>query len=1468
MPHTLIDLKRQFTPWTEKDGKSIDAYFAARHSFFTKDWQHILEEFRVVILAEAGSGKTEELKARTRSLQAEGKTAFYATVQDVARDGLDSATGEAAKVSAWRNGNQPAWLFIDSVDEAKLDGIRLETALRKIADGIEGARSRAHIIISGRYTDWEFRADLARLEHYLPVAGDQADLSPPSSDAILIATLDYSSRRKEKKEAVKALVVLMAPLDEERVRGFARGKNIKDLDAFIQAIGDGNLWAFARRPMDLDWLTAYWLKHNRFGTLAAMIEASLTERLRETNLTRRPKDAIATDAAMRAAERIGAAMVFGRSDKLLIPDSEVRAPTATGELDIAHILLDWSEDHRNRLLTRAIFDPATFGRIRLHNDNEGNVRSFLTARWLVERRKANCSWQTLKDMLFAESYGISVIKPSLQKTAAWLSIWDKDVAREVLARGPELLLTAGDPASLPLDTQREALTTLAKNLLANGEHLSFIDLDCLRRFSTPDLVPDIQALWREHKSHEEVRILLLRMIWLGRLSGCDDIVEEAAFGSYYDKYTQVFSGRALLAAANASLRQRYADHIRDTAEKLPAITVWEALEKLYPAEIDTASLLNIIARIPDDARSGVGDSLEYHGPNLVLLVHSRTELELLTNGLLDQLGDRIEEYEGSETAAEKAYFPSIDAAAHALMALAKPDEAPAPALRAAFRIGERRFYRNRQETPEVWGDLHTTVQRREIAFWAAVDHFNGDRRMNGKPIEHESQLEIMGWSPDLKIEDADWLLAAISARTTFEDRSLALQAVFRLWHFTNQPKQLLTRIEKAAAIDARLEERLRMWREPRKISPAEERLNKQVAANRAKHAKQEAKRNKSWIDFVAKIKADPDQLRRLPLTKSGNVDGRLFYLWELLHSMDDYRSQYAIEDTSALIPITGKEVADAERDGLIAMWRQWVPKLESERPAESRNSYSKIDCMGIAGVTLEAEITPGWPKNLTSTDAKLAAKYGTLELNGFPKWMPRLAEAFPQEVCEILIGEIRSELDDASENPRYAVLHDISYGPRDLARIVAPPLLDEVKKRPTIKPANVTLALRALAKGVTDEGAEFYALCIDRFRSCGAELEGDYFAAAFRIDPVAATEVLGVTLDSMKPKAQTLLALRVLPKLFGDRITEEEDQAVALPFDALQRLVLLAYQTIRVEEDNYHPPGVPFSSDTRDSAERSRSLLFNLFAGTRGRATFESLMRMAKLNDFPIPPQRLIEIAHHRAAEDAEHSPWESSEAYALEKECDTSPVTPEDLQRVGLRRIADIQHDLLHADFAQGLTLKAMPSEREVQKWAANELNNRRGRAYSVERESHVADEKEPDIRLRAKVSDASVPIEIKVAESWSLTELEEALDIQLAGRYLRDKDAKRGVLLLVHLMKRTRGWPDAKRRALSFEAVVAHLQAKANNTAAGGPMAPQAEIAVLNVSELSEQKKGTAKRSRRATGKGPNAGKTGANSRNRKTR
>src|SRR5258708_1221679 len=138
--------------------------------------------------------------------------------------------------------------------------------------------------------------------------------------------------------------------------------------------------------------------------------------------------------------------------------------------------------------------------------------------------------------------------------------------------------------------------------------------------------------------------------------------------------------------------------------------------------------------------------------------------------------------------------------------------------------------------------------------------------------------------------------------------------------------------------------------------------------------------------------------------------------------------------------------------------------------------------------------------------------------------------------------------------------------------------------------------------------------------------------------------------------------------------------------------------------------------------------------------------------------------------------------------------------------------HRLLHGDFAQGLTLKSLHGEVDIQNWVADRLRLKQGRFFSVEREPHVADEKEPDVRVRAKATDAHVAMEIKVAETWTLKDLEEALEIQLCGRYLRATEGRHGVLLLVHQDARPKGWMDSTAGVfLSFQEVVARLSARA---------------------------------------------------------
>jgi hypothetical protein len=559
-----IALNRLFFDWRDRDISDPDVVLRFGRRADLLSWEDISARRRAVILAEAGSGKTEEMREQARVRTAAGQFAFFATVEDVDRDGLDGALSAADKsrLVSWRGSEESAWFFVDSIDEAKLGRVRLERAIRRIADGIVGGERRAYIVLSCRFTDWEFTGDLQRLNEGLPIPKDPKLPPPPTAHEVLISTLRHEKIEEPASPSEQPLVVLMAPLDQERARLFASAKGAPDLGSFLDQIQAANLWRFARRPLDLDWLVDFWRNHGRLGSLAEMLEGSLAARALETNTDRVRGDALDAMRALHAIERIGAALVLGRKATIAIPNSELLRQDDEHPLDLAPVLPDWSPQDRARLLTRPVFDPATFGRARLHNDNKSVVRGYLTARWLHRLRADNLSRGELFDLLFSTSYGIELVKPSMQETAAWLAIWDEEVGREVARRAPFLLLTAGDPASLPTPVREAVLSDVVEQLAAGGPRWPVLDHDSVKRFAQPDLAKRIQGLWSKHNGdHANARELMLWMISLGQLKDCAELAEAAVYGSYPDRRTWIVGGRALVAAGDDAMKRRYAEFI-------------------------------------------------------------------------------------------------------------------------------------------------------------------------------------------------------------------------------------------------------------------------------------------------------------------------------------------------------------------------------------------------------------------------------------------------------------------------------------------------------------------------------------------------------------------------------------------------------------------------------------------------------------------------------------------------------------------------------------------------------------------------------------------------------------------------------------------------------------------------------------------------------------------------------------------
>src|SRR5690348_756396 len=99
-----IPLNRRFVEWqgTDLSDLSFRAYLSLRGGGMP--WDELLDKRRIVILAEAGSGKSTELKEAARGMAALGRFSFGAAVEDVGNDGLAAALspGAQARMADWK----------------------------------------------------------------------------------------------------------------------------------------------------------------------------------------------------------------------------------------------------------------------------------------------------------------------------------------------------------------------------------------------------------------------------------------------------------------------------------------------------------------------------------------------------------------------------------------------------------------------------------------------------------------------------------------------------------------------------------------------------------------------------------------------------------------------------------------------------------------------------------------------------------------------------------------------------------------------------------------------------------------------------------------------------------------------------------------------------------------------------------------------------------------------------------------------------------------------------------------------------------------------------------------------------------------------------------------------------------------------------------------------------------------------
>lgn len=1411
----LIELQRHFATIRKDDEPNLDAEDAWTQSYFGwMQWPQLLSRPRVVLLAEALSGKTSEFQQRQRALEAEGKFAFFVTIEQLADAIFDDALEpkQLESFKAWSASQDHACFFLDSIDEARLNRKSFDTALKRLAREVKDALGRISVYVSCRISDWNGSKDREAFDRLLPVPEPAFAAEAPEGDPLLSPLFGRKRKPKanlrpttESEAPRELLVVRLVPLTDKQRVALAVHAKVPNIEAFIRAIGMQGLSQLAERPGDLLDLAEYWKTHHKFGSYAAMVEFSVNRKLAELDKFRPDNADISPADARIGAERLAAALSLAKTWTIRSAGADADPTLSAGALDPGAVLPEWSDARLNALLRRGLFAPATYGRIRFHRRA---TQEYLFSCWLHRLLCAACPMHEVSDLLFVEAYGVRTIPPSLQAAAAWLALKQPEVRDEIAAREPLILLRHGDPGSLPIATRQMLLRSYAQQHALGEVSSTYVEPRDLWMFSNPALGTAIREVWNLNRSID-FRTLLLRAIREGAIVDCADLARTTVLDPSLPDAQRSIALQGLSICSDDEGLRSAARQLMANPEDATAELASEFAQVLYPSHLTTEELMRLIER-SQPSREG---RVEGFAQNIATIFAACPDATARDRFIGQVASLCLQSPFVADHRRISARFADL---AKALVPIAKTaittwgKEEPSDGLIQLLMAIERH---DEYDSNDNLQSLRSVVQANPALncalFWADAEEVRRNDKHTSNPTRHY-QVFIYGaqlW--EIGATDIDWLTEQLTARTELADRRLVLSALVSTLQKGGQTSNEISRLHKLIAGEAALLSDLDEYLSPRPESPDEHEFREQQQQRRERNAQKRKADQDSWVKFKNWLLENPSRIVDPPDV------GALRNLTDWLRR----RSEASEPDQAALHSTLlaegfGPDIPQAYREALKALWRRVKPARPT-RASDSLITTKWENLLALAGIGVEAAQNPAWIEGLNDAEVVRAAKHTCMAEQGHPSWLPALLEKRPTLVAPVILAALKHEwrvpYDGAGELlSHYAQLvADIPSSLQgDLLRLLMRSEPDNLNK--------LERGLRILGSLKLDEDQRRRLLrwTATRIRTHSQNSQDEravrYLVLYFFHDVKHAVSVLSRWIHGVADASRRRRAELAFGTFFGDRGPSIVSLMDSASIADLERLAHLVYRLIDPKDDEEHV-GV-YSPSYRDHAEDARNSILKTLLNRRGEAAYAAALRLSETTVSDLSERRARQLAHQIAERDSDLPPWTTAQVLQLEQR-HTLPVRfGSDLLRVVIAALKNIQYVFDHGDASSKELLTTARDEGAVQNWLAEQLKLRSKERFHAFREVVVADENRPDVTVSSASSIDELAIEAKHAnKGWTLRDLEEAVRTQIAKKYLRASNRRHGILVVTlhgsRTWRRGRGQP-----ALSFDEVIAHLQSIAS--------------------------------------------------------
>jgi hypothetical protein len=1381
--YEFVELNRTFYELSKNAGGSDDNEI---HRAFGKSlsWPDLNQDYRVIVLSEAGTGKTAEIRHVANTLRKEGKAAFFLRLEHIPIDFEDAfEVGSFEEFQAWLASGDEGWLLLDSVDEARLRNPNdFELAIRKLGRIITDAQQRVHIIITGRTIAWRPKTDLDHCERHLPYASPRVTVATVEETAIEDdSDQDFHTKdQSERKIHSFFQIVALNDLDSDQIRAFAVAKGINDSQAFLDAVERADAWSFTARPQDLQELVEFWNDHGKIGSRLEIMQNSIDRRLLERDQGRADASPISPVRMREGARLVAAAVTLSQEPTIRVPDG---ADNSKG-IPIADILPDWNDRERAILLSRPIFDEAIYGTVRFHHRS---VREYLTAEWLNELLKRETSRRKIEALFFRNQYGLDVVVPTMRPVLPWLAILDDKIRKRIGQVAPEVLLEGGDSSKLPLETRRHILRQVCDQIATGLSIWAVTGNTAVQRFANKDIVADIKELIGKHATNDDIILFLLRMVWLGELKDALPEAKAYAVSTSSSQYTRIAAIHAVRAVGSPEDMEWIRTRFLSEGVELNRELLEELLDNLAPTVPSINWLLDCLAKTEMIERYRVDGLL-----NAVVAFVQRADIELVPNIVsgLNNLLDTPPVLERQHWKISQKFGWLISAAARAIERLLETRhpaslESDALAILHKCGIARRNGVHNFDEKEfsistlmPAWPEINRT------SFWyeakQALEHLN---RENGETLTEFWQVSVYGSFWKFENADFEYAVEQIAERSLLEERILALSLAFRLYVMGGRNRKQREMLKRAVAGDSALAERLARYLKP----PAQgrqkwKRMEARWKRNSEAKKQMEAKNREEWRTF---LRANPQKLRDNKL-KPGEISKHQWYLYEITSEKNSRSNRWTSGDWKCLTDEFGEEVARAYRDGAVRFWRGYKPELQSEGAPANTTPYAVI--FGLTGLEIEAIETNDWPNGLSTKEVGLACRYASHELNGFPNWFPTLFAKYPEVISDFLLKEIHYELsiEKADVESNY-ILSDVSWSGRWAWDKLAPNIYKILE---TKEPGRITTLDRMLniVQGSSISDQMIANLASEK---CKILMQSDHaaywFAVWSGVDADSAIPCLEERFEDISSvEDRTAFAIEFINHLLGSRRSSVSNIRTGFRTpEYLKRLYLLMHQHIRAKEDIKRGPG-GFSPGLRDDAQSARETLAELLRNIPGKDAFIALMEIARLHPEEAHRPWFDRQAKTKAETDADITAWSPRQVRDFHDQLERTPANHRELAELAHFRLLDLKDDIEEGDNSFAKLLQKIELETDMRKYIGGVLREKASGRYSIPQEEELADAKKPDLRFHGANFDGPVPVELKLADNWTGPQLLERMENQLCGDYLRDNRSNRGFFVLVYQGKK----------------------------------------------------------------------------------